>query len=266
MRKKLWRLIMALMLCVICSASAALAQDFQKSYRIGAGGSINIQNVSGDIIINGYEGEAINVRAVKEGPDADQLEVEDRSSGNRVDLRALYPQCRNCSIRASIKFEVQVPRSIKYQISKISTASGDLEISSITADVNASTASGDVLIRDVRGMIKASTASGQMRVKEIAGTINASSASGDVEAEISRLEGTDDLRFSSASGDVRVKVPAQLDAEVHMSSATGDVRTDFPLEVRRQQHGPGASARGRLGQGTRRLSISSASGDVSLTN
>jgi len=194
------------------------------------------------------------------------LEIEDNSSANRVDLRARYPQCRNCSIRASIKFEVQVPRSIKYRIGQISTASGNIEVSNVNADVRASTASGDVLIRDVSGAIKASTASGQMRVKEVKGAINASSASGDVEAEVTRLEGLDDMRLSSASGDVHVKMPANLDADVHMSSATGSVRTDFPIEVRRERYGPGESARGRLGNGSRHLSISSASGNVSLTN
>ena len=44
-----------------------------------------------------------------------------------------------------------------------------------------------------------------MRVRDAAGTVNASTASGNVDMELARLEGTGDMRFSSASGDVKLK-------------------------------------------------------------
>lgn len=266
MKITLSRFAAALVLGVLCAASAASAQDFQRSYRIGAGGSISIKNVSGNILISGYDGDSVNVQGIKEGRDKDQVEVEDTSSGNNVALRALYPQCRNCSTDASVRFVVQVPRSVAYKIGKIGTASGNIEITNLTGDVHAGTASGDVLIRDVRGAVNASTASGTMRVKEVVGTVSASSASGDVEAEITQLEGNDDMRFSTASGNVSVKIPSNLDAEVRMSTVSGTVKTDFPLEVRKERNSGHSSARGRLGSGSRQLHISSASGDVSLTN
>jgi hypothetical protein len=51
-----------------------------------------------------------------------------------------------------------------------------------------------------------------------------------------------------------------------MSTASGSVSTDFPIEVnRRDVHGAGQSARGQLGNGTVRLSLSSASGNVTLS-
>ena len=96
------------------------------------------------------------------------------------------------------------------------------------------------------------------------GTVNASSASGDVEVEITRLEGTRDLRFSSASGNVRVRLPSDLDARVSLATASGSIDTDFPLEVKREEYGSGSTARGQLGGGSRSLRISTASGDVSL--
>ncbi len=105
-----------------------------------------------------------------------------------------------------------------------------------------------------------------MRIHEVTGAVSASSASGNVEVEITRLEGTDDLRFSSASGDVSVKMPASLDADVNLSTASGSLRTNLPLEVRKDQNGSGERSRGRLGAGSRQVKISSASGNVSLMN
>lgn len=262
MKQYLVRLsLSAFALCFIF-ASAAAAQDFQKSYRIGTGGIVTLRNVSGDININGYDGDAVVVRGFKEGRDRDLVEVEDLSSGNHVELSVKYP--RNCNCNASIRFEVQVPRSARYNFDKISTASGNLKASGINGEINLQTASGDVHVSDVDGVIKASTASGEMQIREVTGAVNASSASGNVDVEIERLDGAKDLKFSSASGNVSVKLPNNLDANVHLSTASGSITTDFPLEVKGDEYGPSRSARGQLGSGSRTLRITSASGDVSL--
>ena len=81
---------------------------------------------------------------------------------------------------------------------------------------------------------------------------------------MTRVEGGGDMRFSSAGGDVRVRVPSSIDARVSMSTASGSIETDFPIEVRKDQYSSGYTARGQLGSGSRLLKISSASGDVKL--
>lgn len=249
---------------ILASGLAVSAQDFERSYRVGSGGSISIRNVSGNIEITGHDGDAIVVRGTKEGEDLDMVEVEDLSAGDRVELRAKYPRnCRRCNV--SINFEVRVPRSARYRLEPISTASGNIKITSLSGDLKVATASGDVLVQNVSGQINASTASGEMSVKDVAGTVNASSASGNVEVDITRLEGAESMKFSSASGNVSVRLPSSLDADVHMSTASGSISTDFPIEVRESGHGSGRRAEGRLGSGGRNLRISTASGDLSLT-
>src|SRR5215471_5196010 len=109
----------------LLTASAA-AQDFQKAYRIGQGGSVRVHNVSGDVNIRGYDGDQITVAGFREGRDANLLSVEDLSQGNGVEVRAKYPEHCNCD--ASIRFEVQVPRSISYSFDHISTASGNVHV------------------------------------------------------------------------------------------------------------------------------------------
>jgi hypothetical protein len=261
-RRTILHIVGALVLCAAAAVGAA-AQDFQKSYNLEAGGTVAIANVSGDINLTGYEGSAVVVSAYKEGRDRDAVEVEDASTQGRVSLRAKYPNdCRNCE--ASIRFEVRVPRSANLVFDKITTASGNVKAEGFAGRVNLSTASGDVTLRGVGGEIKASSASGTVRVAEATGTVNASTASGDVEVELTRLDGTGDMRFSSASGNVHVRMPTNIDARVSMSTASGDIETNFPLEVKRDEHGSGSRAQGQLGSGARTLKISSASGNVSL--
>jgi DUF4097 and DUF4098 domain-containing protein YvlB len=260
--KRLYCKLALAMFGVLLIVPIANAQDFQKSYKLGAGGAITVKNVSGDIAVRGYDGEAVDVKGFKEGRDREQVTIEDLSSGNMVSLSVRYPSHCNCD--ASVRFEVLVPRSLNLNVEKVSTASGDIEVSDLRGDVRVSTASGDVTVKGVNGRIHASTASGEMRVKDVVGEVSAQSASGDVEVEISQLQGTDDMKFSSASGDVHVKLPSNLDADISMSSATGSIKTDFPIEVTENKRGPGSQARAQLGSSSRSIRLSSASGDVSL--
>lgn len=246
-------------------AATATAQDFQKTYQLSADGQISIHNVSGNVLVSGYDGQQITVSAIREGRDRDLVQVEDLSGGNRIELKARYPRnCRRCD--ASIRFEVQVPRSVRYSFDEISSASGDIQVRDVTGEVHVNTASGDVLVENINGRVDASTASGQMHVRGVAGSVSASSASGDVDVEMTRVDDNRRMEFSSASGDVNVRLPLNIDADVELSSASGDVRTNFPLAVESEKYGPGQRARGRLGNGSRRLHISSASGNVSLNS
>ena len=244
MNTRLIRLSLTAVLAGLALAASASAQDFQKTYRIGAGGQIRIGNVSGDVVLTGYDGDSIVVTGTKKGRDRDQVEVEDKSGTTNVDIGVRYPKHCNCD--ASIRFDVQVPRSIKYDFDHISSVSGDVKVTGITGRLNASAVSGDVHITDVSG------------------SVSASAVSGDVKVEITRLDGSDDMKFNTVSGDVSVMLPGNLDADVDMSSFSGSIKTDFAIEVRSERFGSRNSARAKLGDGSRRLKMSTVSGDLSL--
>ncbi|MEJ7615816.1 MAG: DUF4097 family beta strand repeat-containing protein [Pyrinomonadaceae bacterium] len=251
-------------LLILAAAMSIQAQDFQKSYQVGPDGTLSVKNASGNITITGSDGSAIIVNAYKEGRDRDRVEIEDLSSGNNVDVRAKYPERCSNDCNASVRFDVQVPRQTRINIDKVSTASGDIKVNAVQGRVHLSTASGDVQVRDVVGSVNASSASGDVEVFNVSGAVSAQTASGDVRVEIARLEGSESMKFSTASGDVHVRMPSNLEADVEMSTVSGKVETDFPIEVKEQRYGPGSNARGRIGNASRSLRMSSASGNVSL--
>jgi DUF4097 and DUF4098 domain-containing protein YvlB len=119
-------------------------------------------------------------------------------------------------------------------------------------------------VTGVTGRLNASAVSGDVHITDVSGSVNASAVSGEVQVEISRLEGSDDMKFNTVSGDVSVTLPGSLDADVDMSSFSGSIKTDFAIEVRSERYGSRNSARAKLGEGTRRLKMSSVSGDLSL--
>lgn len=262
MGKRLFRFAALVIACLTLSLAAS-AQDFHKSYSIGAGGKVRISSVSGDIIVKSYNGDSIQVSAVKTGRDRELVEVEDLSAGNVIELKARYPEQCNCD--ASIKFEVQVPSESKYDFERLSTASGDISVTGARGTLIAKSASGDVSVTGFSGEVKVSTASGDIHISDVSGSVNARAASGDLDIQIARLEGTGPMEFSTASGDVTVSLPSDLDAEVAMSTVSGALETDFPIEVKERKRGSsGRQAFGRVGNGSRSVKISTASGDVRL--
>jgi hypothetical protein len=248
--------------CLLLPLTAA-AQDFRKSYEVGSGGSVNVRNVSGDVIVTGYEGETILVLGFKEGRDRDRVSIEDNSSGNSVDVRARYPE--NCDCNASIRFEVKVPRNGIYKFENISSVSGDVEVTGVNGDLRAKSVSGNVTVKGITGAVNATAVSGNVYVGENNGVVSGKSTSGNVEVEILQLTGAGDMEFASVSGNVRVKLPANLDADVRMSTLSGGLKTDFPLQIEEPERGPGRRATGRIGGGSRNLKLSSTSGNVSLS-
>jgi DUF4097 and DUF4098 domain-containing protein YvlB len=260
--------------------TTAWGQDFQKNYTLSPGGAISIANVSGDIRITGTSAGTVSVRAIKEGRDKDAVEVVDESTADRVSLKVRYAS--GGSHEANVKFIVEVPAGAQFKFEKLSTASGNIEVANVAGELSANTASGDVTvsqflgnatlntasgdtrITNVQGDVRANSASGDVTILGASGMVSAQTASGDIKVEISRAEGSGEMKFASASGDVTVTVPNQIGAQVQLSTGSGDIKSDFPINVE-DTPGHGKRASASLGSGGPIiLKMSAASGDIQL--
>jgi DUF4097 and DUF4098 domain-containing protein YvlB len=244
MRKNIFRIASAAAWGALLAACIGSAQDSKQTYPIAAGGHVLIRNVSGDIKIGSYDGSGIVVYGYRIGPDKDLVQIEDTSTADKVDLKVSYPQFHGGN--ASVNFEVKIPRGEEYNFDEIRSVSGNIEIADVNARIRVESVSGNVLIRNVAGLV------------------SASSVSGDVNAEINQVQGAGDMKFASVSGNVNVRAPAGLNADVDMSTVSGMLKTDFPINIQERRYGPGRSARGRLGAGAHGMRMTSVSGKVSL--
>jgi len=246
--------------CLI--AVSATAQDFQRSYTLAPGSKVAVKNVSGNITVTGYPGRDVVIAAFKEGPDSQLVQIEEQQDAEGIAVSARYPQNTHCD--ASVRFELRVPAQTQYNFDSLSSASGDVSVEGVQGTVRARTASGDVTVRQAQGSVDAASASGDVEVQRVSGVVNARTASGDVNVDLIEQSPANDMKFSTASGNVTVRAPANLDAEVEMSTASGSLQTDFPLQVEDQRGGSGKKASGRLGSGSCRVKLSTASGNVKL--
>ncbi len=246
--KKLASLALAVLVSGLLWAGTAAAQDYNRTFSIGAGGIIRVSNVSGYVKVSGIAGNKIIVAGFKEGPDKALVQIEDNSSDDQIDLHARYPRTGSCN--ASVNFELRVPMDTDFNFERLSSVSGD------------------VTVENVRGRLRADSVSGDVDVRAVSGLVSARTVSGNVNVEISGLKDEGEMKFASVSGNVNVVAPANLDAHVDMQSVSGSLKTNFNnVEVQEQRYGPGRKAFGRTGPaGKFSLRIESVSGRVSLTH
>jgi len=262
MKNNALRIAIAALSAGLMCGVAGMAQDFQKSYSLAPDGVIRIRSISGEVRVQGYDGNKVEVEGFKVGRNRDQVEIVDRSAGNRIDVDVRYPE--NCNCDASVNYRLRVPHDVKYNFELIRSISGNVYLSDVTGSVKAESISGLVQLQSIAGVVSASSTSGDVNVQNVSGMVSASSTSGNVDVYLKQIEGPGDMEFRSISGSVHVRVPPDLDANVTMSTLSGRLTTDFDIEVLQRRYAPGYSARGRLGAGTHNIRITSVSGRVSL--
>lgn len=163
----------------------------------------------------------------------------------------------------------------------VATGSGDVDVRAAAGDVALETGSGDVTLSGMDGSrLVLNTGSGTVTVSDAkAPSIHVETGSGDIEAtstagdDLSFETGSGNVnvalvttfrsvRITTGSGDVTLKVPPALGAQVDLDTGSGDIDLGgLSLQVRRVQHD---HVSGVLGDGKARLSVETGSGDVHL--
>lgn len=251
---------------------------FTGNYRVEGDGALDLTQISGDVRVTTIRGGEIRIEAVKrvrhrEDGEArrllDALRVEVTHTGNRVEVRTVYPRgTDNRRWNGSVDYTIGVPANTAVAIK---TVSGDLSIHGVRGEVRAETVSGDVEVIGTPNLAVAKTVSGDVTARDIAATtlalgtvsgsviasalkvrtLDASSVSGDLQLsrlEVERLtaktvsgtiafDGELDrggrYEFNAHSGDIRLTIaPNTPGFELDASTFSGSIRADFPITLR----------------------------------
>jgi lia operon protein LiaG len=193
-------------------------------------GSVTVTNVEGDLTFDTHEAE-VTANGVK-----GSLTI-DVGSG---------------SVRAT---------QIDGELS-VDTGSGGVEVSRVHGtSLSIDTGSGDVTGSDLDAAeLSVDTGSGEIRLAGVVSPeLSLETGSGGVTAELRR--DVTSLRVETGSGDIAIRAPASLGAEVEIETSSGDIESDFPLQVTR--HGRDHML-GTIGDGKGTIAIETGSGGIRL--
>lgn len=245
---------------------AAQRADFQWNKALSAGSTVTVNNINGDIKIVPSTSGRVEVNGYKHGSSryTDHLKVDvhegsrgvticvlrdDNDSycddgGVHTDRRGWQGDRNNDWGNGDMRLELAVPTNL---LVHPSTVSGDITVSGMHGDISANSVSGDIRMDDMH-----------------AAALHANTVSGDVRIEISELTGSGDFSFHSVSGDLELTLPRTFSADVNMTTVSGDVDSDFAMTLTGGRFSRRGGLTARIGQGGRRLDVSTVSGDLKL--
>jgi DUF4097 and DUF4098 domain-containing protein YvlB len=207
-------------------------ERFTQTYKVGADGALDLQNIAGDVRVTTTRGNEIVIEAIKRIRHRDteegkrllgQLRIEATQVGNRVEVRTIYPRVSGRGLSAGVDYTVTVPLNT---IVSVKTISGDVAVTGVRGEVRAETVSGNVQVTSTPNLAMAKTVSGDVTARDISAavTLTLGTVSGSVIATGLKVRA---LEAGTVSGNVHL---SSLQVErLSAKSVSGDIEFEGPL-------------------------------------
>jgi len=102
---------------------------------------------------------------------------------------------------------------------------------SVSIDYNSPFANEDIEIQDMEGEVEISTLTADIKCLNVTGPLVLNSVSGDIDIKVSKLNQSSPTSISLISGDLDITLPVNSPANLEMSALTGGVYTDFEIKT-----------------------------------
>jgi Uncharacterized conserved protein len=259
-----------------------------------AGALLTVRNHNGPIDVRPATGAQVELRAEKRTRYGNLTDVAfDINTGSRGDVticstfRGNDP-CEDEDHRSwngdddsrhgvTVAMTVLVPRGAQVRVAtgngavsvervggEVSASTGNGRVNVLNTDgaVRVSTGNGDVEVRDAKGAVRVSTGNGRVTVSTAQGPVEARSGNGDIDVRMTALKPSEDMTFSTGSGDVRVTLPTDYNGELDATTGNGTISSDFDLKVEGRMSP--RRVRATIGSGGARLRLATGNGGLEV--
>jgi len=241
-----WSAALMLAATVTQSASAGRTETIHRSYDTRATPRLSVENINGDLAIDGWDQNRIEISAVKQAPTSerlDDLRVTMEQDGDDVTIRVEYPRQNNFTDGEGprVDFTIHVPRGTR--VARVEFVNGDVDISGVSGDVEASSVNGGISGEKLGGHVDLSTVNGGVKLLAVGGA--------------------GPIRLNSVNGDVTLILPKQFDARIVAGTLHGDITAIDGIDVDAKQFA-GSSMRGVIGKGTMKVDLNTVNGSIDV--
>jgi riboflavin synthase alpha subunit len=261
------KLILILSLSLPLLAVSAFAEEWSKSYTVGAKPSLRVDTNDATIEISRGAGSTIAARVTTNGYPIGSagVRVTEHQDGDKVELNVHIPNqvgfhisLHNSWNNRQVRVEVQVPAETALDVH---SSDGHINVDGTTGGARIDTSDGAIEVHNFSGAVRARTSDGHITVDGVVNEVYLHSGDGQIDftaRQGSRMERAWEIHTSD--GRVSVKLPDDFAAELYAHTGDGHITTDFPITV------SGALDRGRmrgkLNGGGELLEISTGDGSI----
>ena len=265
--RSIWNFLLATALMAPATLAAQDRQNerdaFTLSERVPQGQWVRVRNLNGGMHVRASSGDKVEITATKSWRRGDPKDVKietKKSADGSILVCAIWLNTNTVCTEerysthnddrgdrwndhndVSVDFEVRVPKGVKVGVWSVN---GGVSVDGATSEVRASTVNGSVNAGSSGGPVQASTVNGS------------------IHATMGRLDGDQDLDFSTVNGTVVAEFAGDIDANIELSTVNGRFQTDWPVTITGRidpRH-----LRATLGKGGRRIRLTTVNGNVEL--
>ena len=238
-------LVVAGILCCSYAVSAG-EKVFEQAYPLAPGGKFVLENINGSVMVDGWDKNTVEVRAVKKSDraavDPDQVRIDVESdNGKSVMVHTRYPQGETGNV--AVEYHIYVPNQIL--LSGIGTVNGS------------------VLVRGVTGSGDLHSVIGDVEVLNSAGRFSAHTTNGDLRMELQALDGIAPMDIETVNGSVKLGLPSNAAADLKATTLNGNISSELS-EITASTPGSMHQLEAKLGIGGGEILIRTINGAIHL--
>ncbi len=227
-------------------------ERFEQTYPLNPGGRVSVSNVNGEIVVEGWDRNEVQLVGVKTADSKERLqdvEIRVNAKPDAISVETRYDRQKQnndwkTGSKLRVDYHLMVPRGAV--LNEIETVNGDVHVSEFTNLVHISAVNGKVVANKLKG------------------TANLSAVNGEVSADFGSLDTTSKITLSTVNGRVNLAIPSDASATVKADSLNGSIENDFGLPVRKGKY-VGRDLYGKIGNGEAKIKLDSVNGSLKLT-
>ncbi len=241
-----------------CSETV-IQEEFFQSYRVRPDSTLEVYNPNGSVKVSGWEGEEIEISAVKET-------TRDQRTLDRVDIfididqviaiETVHPAAGDPEV--TVSYEIKIPE--KMSVGRIECFNGDIVVEDVYGNPELITGNGSVSASNIYGVVSARSSNGDIDVSGVKGLAGLRTSNGSIDAELLDLQ--NDLEIITSNGSITLLVEPDLSINLEANTSNGTVNTgnlDIEASIHEQ-----TSVAGKLNEGGYTINISTSNGSIDL--
>src|SRR5437660_9933755 len=222
----------------------AISKEFNQSYPLQPGGSLELQNVNGTVDVQGWDRNEIEVHAVKTAKhkesDLERVSIEVDARPDAISIATRYPQ--NEGVEVAVEYTIHVPHGAR--VEHIGTVNGTLPVAGV------------VRVEDLH------TVNGNIEVFEAGGNVHAHTTNGNVHLELAHAPDKAGASAETTNGSLVIAVPSDLQAEIEAKCLNGNSYSELPITMEITQRP--REMHGKLGRGGAPIHLRTVNGGIRL--
>ncbi|MDT7542329.1 MAG: hypothetical protein QOE33_2233 [Acidobacteriota bacterium] len=215
---------------------------FTKTFALRPDAAFSLQQIRGDVTIEGWDQNQAQVTITKRGGDAEERAgVEIMHAVNDKGLTLHSPE--EMDELKEIKYEIKLPRALR-----------QIEINSLESNVTLSNLAGSVAIKTMKG---------DFSIKGLTGTVDLRTMKGDISVDLKSATPAQSQSYNTVKGDITLALEG-ANAQVQAETVTGSVSADEGLGVNIEKQFAGSRASGPVGKGGQTVAAKTVSGSIKI--